>query len=100
MCHLYIAVEEHIVFCVYLRQRLVVAFGKAPVLLELYGAYLRKLLFQHLHGIVGRGIVGDIYRGAILYGVLQDRGQELLHHTHSIPVEYHYCYLIHSAMVF
>lgn len=49
MSHLHIAVQENIIFCLYLLQRTVVALGKAEVLLQHDGLDVGKLSLQKKH---------------------------------------------------
>ena len=92
VCHLHVGVEQHIVVGLYLSQRTVVAVGKAVVAVEHERLHFRELLCEHLHRIVGRGIVGHPYL-RVVARVFQHGGQEALHHLPPIPVQYDDCCL-------
>ena len=64
--HLYIGVEQHIVFRLYVGESLIISVGKTPVLLQHYQRHVGMVLSQPFHGVVGRRVVGNNDRGILL----------------------------------
>ena len=86
---LHIAVEQHHIVGLHLRQGAVVAFGKAVVGIEADQADLGKFAAEQVNGVIRRGIVG--HDDACIVRIANNRGQELTEHTAPVPIEYDDC---------
>ncbi len=83
-----IAVEEHEIVRFHLAESLVVAIGKAPVLLHHDSAHLGKLLPEHLQRVVRGSVVGDNHLARCGLRVGDNSRKEPPEHGGSVPVEY------------
>ena len=90
--HLHVGVEQHVIVGIDLSQGAVVSFRKTVVLVELQSFHLWEIAFQHLHGVVGRGIVGHP-NFRVAARVFHNGGQVLAHHLAAVPVQYDDCYV-------
>ena len=97
--HLHVTVQQHVVFCLHLLQRLVVSLSEAPVLFQLDNPHRRMVLPQVVDAPVRRGIIGHDHLSRPS-GILHHRGQILPEHPLPVPIQYHDSYLHHLSFMF
>ncbi len=66
-CAFHIAIEQYIVVGLKSKESLIVAFCKAVILVQQYQFYLRIVMLEECHGIIGRPIVGHHHFGCHFY---------------------------------
>ena len=96
--HLDVRVQQQVVFGINLLQGLVIAVGKAPVLVQHDELALRELPPEQFQRLVGGRIIGHIYR-RLVARIVQHGRQILSEHLGPVPVQYDNCYLIHFNAV-
>ena len=96
----HIAIEQHGVGVGCDAHAFVVAFGKAPILVEKEGFHSREFLLKHLHTLVGATIVSHYHVGDVGIGVGYHRGQIFAQKCGSIPIEDNYGYGFHWGSLF
>ena len=97
-CHLHVAVQDNVIGSFHLFQSLVIAVGKAPVLLQLNQSHLRIVFLEKGNRLICRGIIGYIHR-CLTAGMLQQCVHVLRQHLHAVPVQYNNRNLIHLSLI-
>ena len=99
LAHLDIRIQQHIEFCFYLLQSLVVAIGKTIILIQHYGLHRRAVVLYPHHRTVGRSIICHPHLGKfrrLRHNIRKILAQHLL----TVPVQYYYRYsLLHNAVI-
>ena len=85
LSHLHVAVEQHIILCFNLFERLVVALSKTIVAVEHDETDLRKTATQQVERAVRRCVVCHHHLG--VGRACEDRRQKLLEHVAAVPIE-------------
>ena len=93
-----IAVQQQIVFGIYLGKGFVITVGKAPVALENDEFYFWKGGLEQFDALVCRCIIGHIDLGLVAR-ILEHGGQILAKHVGAIPVQNHYCYFLFHQLL-